>query len=386
VRVPVTVQGIETYPNDYEKRLKTLLKGMVQQGLGLSMGSGTFGRYKVDAITLKAEGGSGQHDDVAFGRLPHRPCLTRLMTRVVESLCRSLNNLLEHLHQSFFFYFILSPTGRTISEPGKFVSIGTYLPAAMILAAAFSVTAITLWIQTRMMAPSPDKEAEKDGKKDGKEGTGKKSTKQVVPPIQLSNSTSLTFSLSVISILYAAGFLILVSFDWIQKTSSKFLPVTPPPQVCVDALQFLTVAIRLVEIALPLILRNVQTSRLTPQNTDSKLLKTFSLLTLGMSLSTLSTLNFSLGFFIGTLCAPLTFLSPVRNSSLLLLAFLGMQLVSPVNWVHVVAQWRFGGGVGELAQLYRFAWKVLGVWTPLVWWVVWWPAWVAGLVVLASPA
>jgi glycosylphosphatidylinositol transamidase len=70
VRVPMTVQGINTYPNDYEKRLKTLLKGMVQQGLGLSTGSGTFGRYKVDAITLKAEGGSGQHDDVAFGRFP----------------------------------------------------------------------------------------------------------------------------------------------------------------------------------------------------------------------------------------------------------------------------------------------------------------------------
>jgi glycosylphosphatidylinositol transamidase len=144
------------------------------------------------------------------------------MTRVVESLCRSLNNLLEHLHQSFFFYFILSPTGRTIGEPGKFVSIGTYLPAAMILAAAFSVTAITLWIQTRMMAPEADKEAEKGGK----ETTDKKSEKQVAPPLPLSKSTSLTFSLSVISILYATGFLILVSFDWIQKTSTKFLPVS----------------------------------------------------------------------------------------------------------------------------------------------------------------
>lgn len=162
----------------------------------------------------------------------------------------------------------------------------------------------------------------------------------------------------------------------------------PPCNPCNNSranMQVLTVAIRLVEIALPLVLRNVQTSRLTPLNTDSKLIKTFSLLTLGMSLSTLSTLNFSLGFFIGTLCGPLAFLSPVRPS-FLPLAFVGMQLVSPVNWVHVVARWQFGGGVGGLAQLYRFAWKVLGVWTPLVWWVVWWPAWVAGLVVLASPA
>lgn len=68
MRIPVSIQGVDTYPNDYDKRLKTLLKGMVQQSLGLSMGSGTFGRYKVDAITLKAEGGFGDHDDVAFGR------------------------------------------------------------------------------------------------------------------------------------------------------------------------------------------------------------------------------------------------------------------------------------------------------------------------------
>jgi GPI-anchor transamidase subunit GAA1 len=68
VRVPVTVQGVQDHANGYEARLKTLLKGMIQQGLGLSTGSGTFGRYKIDAITLKATGGSGNHDDIAFGR------------------------------------------------------------------------------------------------------------------------------------------------------------------------------------------------------------------------------------------------------------------------------------------------------------------------------
>jgi hypothetical protein len=70
VRVPVTVQGVED-ANGYEKRLKTLLKGMTQQGLGISDGSGTFGRYKIDAITLKAvdRNGDGSHDHVAFGRL-----------------------------------------------------------------------------------------------------------------------------------------------------------------------------------------------------------------------------------------------------------------------------------------------------------------------------
>jgi glycosylphosphatidylinositol transamidase len=68
VRVPVTVQGVQTGADRYEDRLRTLGKGMVKQGLGLGMGSGTFGRYKIDAITLQAVGGHGDHDDIAFGR------------------------------------------------------------------------------------------------------------------------------------------------------------------------------------------------------------------------------------------------------------------------------------------------------------------------------
>jgi hypothetical protein len=47
----------------------TLFKGMINQGLGIGSGSGNFGRYKIDAITLKAIGNSGNHDAVAFGRL-----------------------------------------------------------------------------------------------------------------------------------------------------------------------------------------------------------------------------------------------------------------------------------------------------------------------------
>jgi len=97
-----------------------------------------------------------------------------------------------------------------------------------------------------------------------------------------------------------------------------------------------------------------------------------------------------LGFFIGVLCSPLAFLQPIFNLSkqrtlIILVAFLGMQLISPLNWFHLIAKVEFGQDVVELARIYRFAWKVWGAWTPLVWWCVWWPAWLAGLVVLASP-
>jgi GPI-anchor transamidase subunit GAA1 len=68
VRVPVTVQGIGSEVDSYASRLKIFIKGMISQGLGIGNGSGNFGRYKIDAITLRAIGHAGTNDAVAFGR------------------------------------------------------------------------------------------------------------------------------------------------------------------------------------------------------------------------------------------------------------------------------------------------------------------------------
>lgn len=154
--------------------------------------------------------------------------------------------------------------------------------------------------------------------------------------------------------------------------------------------------IRLLEVATPFIFRRAQLSRLASsgppyrESTDSRLIKSFSLLALGMWLSTLSSLNFSLGFFVGALCSPLAFLKPIMSPTkhqiwIIISAVLVMQLISPLNWFYLIARLEFGESVSKLARLYRFAWKVWGAWTPLVWWCIWWPAYLAGLVVLASP-
>ena len=68
VRIPVVVQGVRGDVTYYASRLMTLFKGMIRQGLGIGNGSGTFGRYKIDAITLQTIGNRGSHDPVAFGR------------------------------------------------------------------------------------------------------------------------------------------------------------------------------------------------------------------------------------------------------------------------------------------------------------------------------
>ncbi len=125
--IGVSLQKMWHHSDDYKDRLKTMLRGMMNQGLGHASGPhSSFIPYHVDAITLQPYG-DGWQDEMAMGR-------------VIESTFRSLNNLLEHLHQSFFFYLLM--------QSGRFVSIGTYLPCAMLVAVNFTIMAIFLWIQS----------------------------------------------------------------------------------------------------------------------------------------------------------------------------------------------------------------------------------------------
>lgn len=125
--IGVTLQEMWAHTDGYKDRLHTMLRGMLRQGLGHSSGPhSSFIPYHVDAVTLQPFG-DGWQDEMAMGR-------------VIESTFRSLNNLLEHLHQSFFFYLLM--------QANRFVSIGTYLPSAMLVAVNFTIMAMALWVES----------------------------------------------------------------------------------------------------------------------------------------------------------------------------------------------------------------------------------------------
>lgn len=133
MNIGADLQEMWDHDDSYEARLETILRGMVKQGFGYATGAhSSFMPYHIDAITLQTKG-EGWEDEMALGR-------------TVESLCRSLNNLLEHLHQSFFFYLLM--------QSNRFVSIGTYLPSAMLIAVNFTIMAIALWMRTGYYQPS----------------------------------------------------------------------------------------------------------------------------------------------------------------------------------------------------------------------------------------
>lgn len=146
--IGVSLQRMWNHKDSYRERLQTMLRGMVSQGLGHTSGPhSSFIPYHIDAITLQAVG-EGWQDEMAMGRC-------------IESIFRSLNNLLEHFHQSFFFYLLM--------QANRFVSIGTYLPSAMLVAINFTIMAIALWVQSgRSATPTvaaPILSSEKDGTK-----------------------------------------------------------------------------------------------------------------------------------------------------------------------------------------------------------------------------
>nr|XP_026494431.1 glycosylphosphatidylinositol anchor attachment 1 protein-like [Vanessa tameamea] len=81
----------------------------------------------------------------------------------LESILRSLNNLLERFHQSYFFY-MLAATNR-------FISIGQYMPSLCLLCGAMLLRALSLWVTLQKdVDDNTDKKESKD-KEDPKDKT-----------------------------------------------------------------------------------------------------------------------------------------------------------------------------------------------------------------------
>ncbi|XP_051117733.1 uncharacterized protein LOC127242293 isoform X2 [Andrographis paniculata] len=114
---------------DYVEGSATLASSMYNQALGVPTGShGAFRDYQVDSITMEISPKlSSSQRDLFLLR----------MGRMVEGVIRSVNNLLEKFHQSFFLYLMTSSN--------KFVSVGVYMIAFILLVAPLPLVAAALF-------------------------------------------------------------------------------------------------------------------------------------------------------------------------------------------------------------------------------------------------
>jgi glycosylphosphatidylinositol transamidase len=345
---PASLQEMYTHSDSYEDRLRTMLRGMVNQGLGHATGPHScFIPYHIDAITLQVSGVGG-HDEVTMGR-------------ILESLFRSLNNLLEHFHQSFFFYLLLAPK--------RFVSIGTYLPSAMLIAGNFTIAALGIWMKSgqRQIPPSA-KEPQSTESEKPLLSSPNDATAQLAQ-VNDDSPRRLFLPISFILLLHFLGTLPLYIFNTVPIAS-----VTP---------FFYSFVVLSAVLPFPLAFL-LHLFKATPE--DYALIKCFSLLLLGLFLSALATLNFSLSFLIGIFSCGYTFITPQPRSRQWAagLMAVGLQMLAPMTaLVGVGVYW--GEDLTVILEEAAFGWWVWGMWTQVVVWCVWWPAWVtAGVMVAGS--
>ena len=133
---------------------------------------------------------------------------------------------------------------------------------------------------------------------------------------------------------------------------------------------------------LPIIFSNLLTNFFHPTIQQYQLMKSFSLLLLGMFLSSLATLNFSLAFLVGLCAAPLTYLQPLPTHPILRIALAIVQNALAPTTLLVAGCRYWNLEVGELLREAAYGWDVWGMNTQVVVWCVWGPAWVVGAISL----
>ncbi|ELU44818.1 GPI-anchor transamidase [Rhizoctonia solani AG-1 IA] len=307
----------------FENRAGIVSRSIAWQASGRA--SGVHG-YRIDAITIYARPSHGPHGFFVLGK-------------IIESTTRTMNNLLERLHASFFFYILTSAQ--------SFIKIGGYLPAAVIMSVAMTFGGLALWVeaswvQIQIVITDADKNSESSGD-DHIEHSKKwvKRSRPVVDAFVLAGCTHLSGG----AMLFALG------------TKASMDAFTNYPM---EYLSILLAMVALIPWGIAQIprLNGSSSERVAPL---SMVLKSFTLCLGGTITALLSLLNFSLAATtVLLLGVPLSYLPPVRSSKLRSLgaSFLLVLLTPPF----------FGLGFGyinsqaELVRMVRmiiWEWKVL---------------------------
>ncbi|PKA66845.1 hypothetical protein AXF42_Ash003502 [Apostasia shenzhenica] len=120
---------------DFVEGTSTLASSMYYQALGVPTGShGAFRDFQIDAITMELSPRTSFNNENGISSFLLRG------GRLIEGVVRSVNNLLEKFHQSFFLYFL--------TAPDKFISVGVYMIAFALLAAPLPIVAAALFSST----------------------------------------------------------------------------------------------------------------------------------------------------------------------------------------------------------------------------------------------
>ncbi|GAA5811384.1 hypothetical protein MFLAVUS_004819 [Mucor flavus] len=294
---PITITLHDDNKNPYENHeyssylgsLNHMLTSMKYLVLGKpSSDAGLYLRYTIDAVTIHGIVGS-EHLNHLFGFLR--------IGRLVESTFRSLNNLLEHFHQSFFFYLL--------PQPNRYVSISQYMPPVILFSCALIFQALALYYLGSKRVQMP---LEK---------------KDTIPPAYSLQKRHTMFAFSILIITHVTGIII---FNLMQPTFGwRYLAQFEENQTLL--IQYgASIAVCIVSISL-----SIGYTKSSPEH-DGTILKSFCLAETALVIATVSLLNFTLGVATAILVIiPYSLIRPATSYASKSIQILLLLLLSPVG-------------------------------------------------------
>lgn len=205
------------------------------------------------------------------------------LLKIVEGISRSLNNLLERFHQSFFFYVIISSD--------RFISIGDYMPSIGLMAGSLLIKSFLLWLISNKSVDedvTPQKEKEND-----ETVLIVKKSERNIDVLKVGTVVFIAHLIGVLALFVTTNKMVhnyLHSFNVPTQTGIFYLIVT------IFGLSLIT----------PKFLRL--------NNSNGQFLNIVVLLELGTMLLSVSMLNFSLGFFLCVFVVPFALIMNIETN------------------------------------------------------------------------
>ncbi|KAF9181496.1 Glycosyl phosphatidyl inositol protein transamidase complex subunit [Haplosporangium sp. Z 767] len=353
--VPFTDNMTKNYINS----LKKMLYMMKYQAVGSPSGNhGLYLKYKIDAITLYGFDKPGWPSQrYGFHRLGS----------LIESTVRSLSNLLEHLHQSFFFYLL--------SGVRRYTSIGLYMPPVIILGVSFIFQALSLW------GVSSDLPLEVEAIAKGE--------KTAIGLPYSRRDRNFKVPATIIGMSFVAG---LASFQLLTTEfgfpgETPLLKLVASVGVCsmliISAVSSARVRSHVLKSADKKD-NSASSGELTPA-ADWIILKTFILALSALFVTTLSALNFSLAVSIGVIIVfPYMVFRPSRFMGLSIVQAIILLMISPPGLLLIASSF-YSMDVSMVLGWALQEYEVLGTWLLPAVCGIYWPLNLAAIVMVLMP-
>lgn len=135
-----------TAAQSWRRNAEKMWSMVLTQANGVPTGNhGLYHRYGIEAVTLEGVSKKSAGNSAAS---------IMSLLKLVEGISRSLNNLLEKFHQSFFFYVIVAHD--------RFVSIGDYMPCIGLMGGSLLIKAFLHWLESNDESESDSLSPAKD--------------------------------------------------------------------------------------------------------------------------------------------------------------------------------------------------------------------------------